>query len=171
MTIFIGCVFSVLCFKRIISLDNNLLNRWKSLALFFAAILIRANTSIFYVPYLSNIIFDLLIGMIIVRTINADDYLSRMLKTRVLLQTGIISYSVYIWQQLFTYTRLPFLNKSFFLFSGTSLFLVAAFIRLIAIIFTGYISYCLIEKRLLTIKGLFFKNDILNSKSKKVVAR
>jgi peptidoglycan/LPS O-acetylase OafA/YrhL len=99
--ILIGSVFSILQFKKVIRLDNVKVNYFLSFALLLIALIIRVPDFIFYTKYLCEYLSNLLIGIVIMLCISNKGLLSAVLNNAILLRIGILSYSLYIWQQLF----------------------------------------------------------------------
>lgn len=99
--ILIGSVFSVVLFKRIIVAEGARANYFLSFLLLLAALIIRAPTFIYYSKYLSEYLSAIMIACAILLSINTENLLSRILGSAFLIRVGILSYSLYIWQQLF----------------------------------------------------------------------
>jgi len=103
--ILIGSVFSILVFKGMFK------GRWIGKTYFLGAclliiaIVIQSRTFIYYQPYVSEYLSALLLAYCTVLCIKADDLLATILKSKVLVQIGILSYSIYIWQELFIGSR------------------------------------------------------------------
>lgn len=117
-----------------------------SLIIFVVAILIRIPSSFLYVQYFSDVIFAFMIGIVILLNLNAGNYMARFLNLKLVSQIGILSYSLYIWQQIFTYKQ-PWGGK--FPYSGSVIF------NLTLLIIVGFISYNFFEKKFLNLKRRF----------------
>ena len=89
-------------------------------------------------------LLDLLIAVVIDRAVRLPDGLSgRLLNSRLLVHIGVLSYSIYLWQQ-------PFLNKrSSGLFQSFPLSLIAA-------LACAHVSYYLIERPALRLRVRLF---------------
>jgi peptidoglycan/LPS O-acetylase OafA/YrhL len=89
-----------------------------------------------------GLVTNLCIAVVILTSITQEDYWFRFLNTRALNYIGVLSYSIYLWQQLFTDDR-PYLHK-------------IPVIVIFAIIFAcAIISYYCIEKPFLKLKRHF----------------
>jgi peptidoglycan/LPS O-acetylase OafA/YrhL len=143
VSILVGSLFSILVFKKIIVFDDNRFNRWLSLILFALAILIRTNSSCLYLPYAQLLFFPVLIALVLVLNLNPNSLFSRLLHHRVLVYLGVLSYSLYIWQQLFD-------NAANWMISSGSLWLHLAVLFAVA-----NISYYFYERPLLVFKRRF----------------
>lgn len=146
--ILVGSYLSILMFtkSKFISFVNKSNPKLLSLLIFAFAIFIRIPSSVLYFQYFSDIIFAFLIGIVILLNLNVDSYMSRFLNLKFVSQIGILSYSLYIWQQIFTHER-PWSNK--FKYSDSVLF------NLTLLLLVGFISYHFFEKRFLKLKGRF----------------
>lgn len=98
--ILIGSVFAILLFKGIIKL-NTKRGYFLSFVLILVAIVISTPTFIFYIKYLAEYLAAILMGLAIVLSLNKHGLLSSILSNVILVRLGIISYSIYIWQELF----------------------------------------------------------------------
>lgn len=103
--ILIGSVSSILVFKGVINPERIKANRFLSLALLLIAVIIHAKIFLYYTRYLSEYLSAILVGMVIVITISQKDVLSKILSNVVLTTIGMVSYSIYIWQELFAGPR------------------------------------------------------------------
>ncbi len=103
--ILIGSVFSILIFKGIIKPEQVKANYFLSFALLVIAITISTKTFIFYGKYTCQYLSAILIGLVIILDINTRSFLSVILSSSFLLRIGIVSYSIYIWQELFIGSR------------------------------------------------------------------
>jgi peptidoglycan/LPS O-acetylase OafA/YrhL len=150
--ILIGCLFSVLAFKGVINVSKAANRGALSCILFIAAIIIRSKTFYFYTPYLSEFVFDVLIGFVIVMSLNADNLFARLLTTRFLAWMGTLSYSIYIWQQIFVW--IPYRV------TGNTLFILSDVLRLTAMMGAACLSYYFFERRFLKMKSHFAEPGI-----------
>jgi len=101
--ILIGSVAAVLTFKGIIG--GSRVGYFTSLILLIAAILITLHGFPVYDAYISTYLSAVLIALAIVITTGSGDVLTKILSGAIIKRVGIISYSIYIWQQLFIGTK------------------------------------------------------------------
>ncbi len=145
-----GCLFSLLAFKKVF--DYQWIASTKVIGNIIALVLIVV---LKYDPYIYwathvvyvNLLISVLIGYIIISNITAsEDLIYRFLNTKLLSSIGILSYSIYIWQQIFTSqdTRLP-------------KYLVVFPYNLIFIVVVPLLSYFFYEKYFLQLKSKFNK--------------
>jgi len=153
--ILIGCLFSILSFKGIINTRRFKNLNFLSCALFICAVIIRSRTFYFYTTYLSEFLFDVLIGFVIVLSIDSHNWFTRLLNTRFLLWMGTLSYSIYIWQQIFVWIPAPWPDSDFAGRSGIALFLFVDALRFAGMMCTACLSYYFFEKRFLRLKARF----------------
>jgi peptidoglycan/LPS O-acetylase OafA/YrhL len=97
--ILIGSLVSILMFKGVITISS--VNYYLSFVLLVLAIIIHTPAFLFYYKYVSEYLFAFIIAYVIILTLNTPDFLATVLNTGVLVRIGILSYSVYVWQQLF----------------------------------------------------------------------
>jgi peptidoglycan/LPS O-acetylase OafA/YrhL len=154
-TLFIGSLFAILSFKNVINLEQFKHKSFLSLLLFILAIVFHSNTFYFYTQYLSEFIFDCLIGCIIILSIGSRSLFSKLLNAKWLIWIGTISYSIYIWQQLINLIPLYWVDRHLFGFSHDALFILVDLGRLIAILALASFSYYFIERRFLKLKAHF----------------
>lgn len=102
--ILVGSVFSILMFKNMFLPGKRKANYWLGAALLFFAIIIRTPTFLFYEKYLSEYLSAILVAWSVLLVLQPGTILYRLLSYRLMIQTGILSYSLYIWQQLFVGT-------------------------------------------------------------------
>jgi peptidoglycan/LPS O-acetylase OafA/YrhL len=144
VSILIGALFSVLMFYGQFSYAPR--NRYLSLLLFILALAIRITVSPLYVPYVSEVIFACLMAYIIILNLHADNLLAKMLNLRLLTWIGLLSYSLYIWQQLFTHQQ-PW--------AGYFPYADSPWLNIPALFLVAYLSYNFYEKRFLKLKNKF----------------
>jgi len=143
----VGCLFSVLTFKYPF---NNINIKIKVLTNLFAIILIP------YVQYdnffsiksiFSSLLISFLAGYIIITNIiPGSDFIFKMLNSKFLKTIGVLSYSIYIWQQIFTYynNKLP-------------AFMVTFPTNIVCLILISCLSYYFYESFFLRLKSKFSK--------------
>lgn len=149
--ILIGSVFSVLLFKRVIRLENIKANYFLSFILLLTALVMRAQNFLFYTKYVSEYLSNILIAFAIILCINKKDFLSTILSNAILLRVGVLSYSLYIWQQLFTGYNLwqPYMHG----FIGYPLWALIV-LKLVFVFIIANISYYY-ERKFLRMKDRF----------------
>ncbi|HEY5327827.1 MAG TPA: acyltransferase, partial [Mucilaginibacter sp.] len=143
----VGCLFSVLTFKY--PIGKNII---KTKVIFN----ILAISTILYIQYdnffsvksvFSSLLISLLVGYIIITNIiPGNDFIFKILNAGFLKTIGILSYSIYIWQQLFTYY-----NKNL------PAFMVTFPLNVVCLIIVSCCSYYLYEKPFLKLKARFSK--------------
>lgn len=141
--ILVGSVSAILMFKGLIKTAYKKVPYFLSLFLLILAYFTMVKTSYLYIDYFCYVIFSLLIGAVIILNLNADNFLTKILSTKLLSQIGIISYSIYIWQQLFT-QRQPWAK----LFPYAD----SLWLNIPAMIMVSLASYYLFEKRFIKLK-------------------
>jgi peptidoglycan/LPS O-acetylase OafA/YrhL len=99
--ILIGSVGALLMFKGIFKPERLRANYFLSFILLILGIEITAINFPFYTKYVSEYLSALLISASIVLCIGRNDFLSWLLNNAFLRRIGILSYSIYIWQELF----------------------------------------------------------------------
>jgi peptidoglycan/LPS O-acetylase OafA/YrhL len=141
--ILIGSLFSILLFKGLLKVPNITITRYLSIPLFVFAVLMHTPPSPLYIPYSGLFIFPLLIAIVIVLNLDNSSVFLRLLNNPVLVYLGMLSYSLYIWQQLFSSPENSILRTNSLLTNITVLFIVAN------------LSYYLYEKRFIKMKKRF----------------
>lgn len=153
--ILIGCLFSLLAFKGIIPGYRMRNSYLLSALLFVIAIMIRSRTFCFYSKYLSEFIFDILIGFIIMLSIKSVNLFTLLLNSRFFRLMATLSYSIYIWQQLFTWIPIRLSVPSSWALNPNIWFVLTDIIRLTGILLTAVISYYYFERKFLRLKTHF----------------
>jgi peptidoglycan/LPS O-acetylase OafA/YrhL len=147
-SIAIGCLFSILAFKKVF--DREWIFYWKPLlniVAVFLMIYLRCDDSYSIRAVYINPVIATLIGYIIISNIRpGNDFVFRILNFRAIAFIGIISYSLYIWQQIFTFkaSPLPWVMVNF----PTNMLLLFG---------VSCLSYFCYEKYFLKLKGKFTK--------------
>lgn len=150
--ILIGSVFSILLFKNMIGTLPSGKYNLLGLILLPAGIIIPNHKFIGYLPYLSEYLSALVFGYTVLIIVTNHGLLPSILKSRILVYTGIVSYSIYIWQQLFIGIR----AWEPWLYPINHLSLSATILVKLALIFTvSLASYYLIEKPFLKFRKRF----------------
>lgn len=150
--ILIGSVFSILMFKGIIKAERAVSKHFLSFILLAVAVVIHSRTFVFYIKYLSEYISAILIAYAIVLSINTKNLLSVILENGILVKIGVLSYSIYIWQQLFIGRRAwqPWLQT----LSGSPVYLIIL-VKVVATAIIAALSYYLFESKFLKLKSRF----------------
>ena len=143
-----GSLLSVLIFKGFLKLPRLKNAYYLSFILLVAAIVIHYpfKGNGYIIPYFAAIVFTLLMALVIALNLNSDNFLTKVLSNRLLVKTGVLSYSIYIWQQLFTLHQ-PWEGK--FAYSGSPL------LNLPLLFLVSYISYRFYESKFLKLKVRF----------------
>jgi len=146
--ILVGSLLSVLMFgqSKWLSFVSRSNPRILSLFIFVLAIFVRIPSSILFIQYFSEEVFAFLIGIVIILNLKGDNYLAKFLNLKWISFIGVLSYSLYIWQQIFTHEQ-PWSHS--FPGSGSVLF------NLPLLILVGFISYHFYEKKFLLLKSRF----------------
>lgn len=148
VSILIGSLSSILVYKKIIIINKLPNSYFLTAVLFVAGVFIRDERSVIYVPTLSKFLFSIIIAfLILINLQEKENFFSFILNTRILKQIGILSYSLYIWQQLFTYNQ-PW--KNVYPPYSNSIYLNIPLLFVVAMM-----SYNLYEKRFLLLKNKF----------------
>jgi peptidoglycan/LPS O-acetylase OafA/YrhL len=147
-SILIGSLLSILMFKEIVPVRKIKIGYYLSFIFLFVAIVFRIICGgIIQSAYITSLIFSLMIALIIYLTLtNANDFLGKLLKNKWLIHLGILSYSIYIWQQIFLYKQ-PWEHA--FKYSNSLLF------NLPALFIVSYLSYNFFELPFLKFKERF----------------
>jgi peptidoglycan/LPS O-acetylase OafA/YrhL len=141
--ILLGSLTSVLLFKKIIVIKDTFLTRYLGLILFVLAILLCTETSPIFISNAEILLFPILIGLVIVFNLNPNGIFTKILGNKVLVYLGILSYSLYIWQQLFDNSQAWIIHSNSALLHAIVLFIVAN------------ASYYLYERSFLKLKNRF----------------
>ncbi|MCC8427133.1 acyltransferase family protein [Mucilaginibacter sp. UR6-11] len=151
LNILIGSLFSMLMFKGFFEIKKRWITNYLSLILLVIAILISSHRFLFFVPYLDIVLFPVLIGLVIILNLSTTNILVTILNSKLLVYLGLLSYSLYIWQQLFT-------NSQNLIIPSSSIP-----VQLLSLLIVANVSYYLYEKPFLKLKSHFIKKD-LNAK-------
>jgi peptidoglycan/LPS O-acetylase OafA/YrhL len=142
----VGCLFSVLVFKYPFIVNNKM----KVAANILAIVLILWIHCEGYFSLkmaFSNLLISFLVGHIIITNLApANDFIFKALNTKFIKTVGVLSYSIYIWQQLFTYhdDRFPFfINKFPF--------------NIVSLVIVSWLSYYFYERYFLRLKSKLSK--------------
>lgn len=145
--ILVGSLFSILLFKKIINAENFKNGFMVSFLLFAVAVFLNIRILSIYRATFTPIIFSILISVVILQNLSSQgNFFARILNTRFLVKTGVLSYSLYIWQQLFTHNQ-PWKNA--FPYADNIV------LNLILLVAVASASYYLYEKKFLILKNRF----------------
>lgn len=150
--VLIGSLLAIFLFKGVINVNKTKGSYLLSFLLLIIVLVINNRLSLFYFKYASEFIATLLTAWIILLNLRTKNLLSVILESRVLVKIGVISYSLYIWQQLFIGSRsfLPWVKP--FNDHPLGLFIV---IKLISVFIIAFVSYYFFETRFLKIKNRY----------------
>jgi peptidoglycan/LPS O-acetylase OafA/YrhL len=141
--ILIGSLISILLFKEVIVIKDTFFTRYLGLILFILAIFLCTETSPIFISNAEILLFPTLIGLVIVFNLNTNSLFTKILGNKVLVYIGILSYSLYIWQQLFDNSQIWVIHSNSALLHAAVLFIIA----------NG--SYYLYERSFLKLKHRF----------------
>jgi peptidoglycan/LPS O-acetylase OafA/YrhL len=150
--ILIGSVFSILMFKGIIKPERVASKYFLSFILLAVAIVIHSRTFVFYTKYVSEYLSAILIAYAMVLCVNTRNLLSVILENGILVKIGILSYSIYIWQQLFI--GRPAWQPWLQMLSGSPVYVIIL-AKVIATFMIAALSYYLFESKFLKLKSRF----------------
>jgi peptidoglycan/LPS O-acetylase OafA/YrhL len=102
VAILVGSLFSVFCFTHPIWISRLLGFQWLSLIIFSIALTLRM---VFYESSSILLIFNTGIALMIISNLDSKSKLSMILDNKFISRIGVLSYSMYIWQQLFTFNQ------------------------------------------------------------------
>jgi peptidoglycan/LPS O-acetylase OafA/YrhL len=148
-----GSVFAILMFKGVLKPEKLRVNFFTSFILWLLGIEITAVNFPFYTKYVSEYISVLLISASVTLSIGRESFLSCLLNNAILRRIGVLSYSIYIWQELFIGTWQPWLHP----LAGNPEWLIMI-IKLLAIAASVTMSY-LLESVFLNIKDRYKYNN------------
>ncbi len=147
-SIAVGCLYAILAYKGY--LDLFFIKRTKVIANLIAIVLIiflRYEDFYSIKAIYINLIIALLTGYLIISNINpAEDLLFKFLNLKGLSYIGVLSYSIYIWQQLF-------LSKS----NRLPAIMICFPYNLILIFLIAWLSFTFYERYFLKLKTRFLK--------------
>ncbi len=143
--ILVGCIFAVLVFADRIPFQ--LLMKYK-LPLHLLCIAIIASTHFLKAEFLKNTIIALAFAIVLISNLApSKDVVFRLLNVKVMTQIGVLSYSIYIWQQFFTLSDFHVWIGKINLFSFP--------VNLVLLGITAFLSYKYYEKPFLKFKERF----------------
>jgi peptidoglycan/LPS O-acetylase OafA/YrhL len=139
----VGSITAVLTFRGNLRLDVP--DRYRSLStvlLFVAAAVLHTNIIISVPAFVSQILIAV---MILINLKPYDGFVFRFLNSKMLMQIGVLSYSLYIWQQLFTSFNIPWAGMYPPITNSP-------WLNLILLVLVSYLSYNFFEKPLLSLR-------------------
>ncbi|MBC7524255.1 MAG: acyltransferase [Flavobacterium sp.] len=149
-----GCLSAILCFKGFFNNKQKIWSKWHLPALCAIAILLiyhHYNARLFgvlLVPFGDLVSNTLIMFLIIQSVINRKSLLFKILNLKIIKKIGVLSYSIYIWQQLFLVPK-DYNNAVFWnIFPYNILFALC----------TAYLSYTYFESFFLRLKDHLRKN-------------
>lgn len=145
ISILIGTLLAVFIFNGTLSPEKKINNYFFSTFLFLGAIILRTSNLIAD-DYLRTLIFSSLIAYVIYLCLGQKDLLIQILENFLLVRIGVLSYSIYVWQQLFTKYQ-PWSN----LFPTAD----SLWLNILLLIVTSVLSYYLFERQFLKLKAHF----------------
>lgn len=147
VAILFGSVLSILVFKGLIIVESIKTNYVLSLIVFSVAIGVRV---LFVYPVynvgIGIVLFSFLISYTILLNLKEDNLFNRVLRNPIMIKIGILSYSLYIWQALFTHNMIW---KTWFRYSDSMI------LNLPMLFLVSFLSYNYYEKWFLKLKNKF----------------
>jgi peptidoglycan/LPS O-acetylase OafA/YrhL len=149
--ILIGSLLSILVFKKVIVIENLIGNYFSSFLILVIIIIARTIHLGNSYYYIIDGFIPVAIGYVILLNIKSKNFLRSILENKILVQIGILSYSLYIWQQIFT--------------AGMGTDYIKMIYEIIALFIVSVVSYYCFEKQFLKLKSLFKPkgNEIIQS--------
>lgn len=148
ISILIGSLASILAFKGILNEGRLRTNYWLSAVLFIGVLILNC---CFYNTYLSPLIYGVVVSFIMLNNLQQQTLLLKVLENKALRLIGVLSYSIYIWQQLFTYYQ-PWRG----LFPNAD----SIALNMIALALVSSASYYLYELKFLKLKHRFISKPV-----------
>jgi len=152
----IGSFFSVAIFKNWISFDRTKNRFLKVSGMVLAVILLSLYTGQYFSAI--NFLKCLCVATVLAMNLYADNnVIFRLLNNKAMKYIGVLSFSIYIWQQPFT-LGLRFFNQSSFFkrFDDKLLVDIVVMVALLVVLsIVSYVSYNFYEKRFLKLKARF----------------
>lgn len=153
LLLFIGCSASILAFR-----SGNYVKKYSkyyylSFFLLLLAIALSTETLPIYYKYISEYLSAILIALVILLNISSENLLSKLLSTKIFVKIGMLSYSLYIWQQFIAYRHyfwIPWLKGL-----NTLPDLLIIGIKFLIIFPIAYLSYRYFEMPFLKLKERF----------------
>jgi peptidoglycan/LPS O-acetylase OafA/YrhL len=149
-----GSLLAIFVFKRIIPLHSFQNKKYLSLVLLLCAFAVHfPYENGFVVPYVCAILFTILILAVIALNITKSNFLTTLLSNKVLVKIGILSYSLYIWQQIFTVYQ-PWAGR--FKYADSEI------LNLMVLFIVAWASYTFYESKFLKLKKRYSRKITAN---------
>jgi peptidoglycan/LPS O-acetylase OafA/YrhL len=151
--ILIGCTASAFIFKNGSSIEKISRNYFLSFFLLVLAIALCTQTLPIYYKYVSEYLSAILISAVIILCVQSKNFLSKLLSNKIMVKIGILSYSLFIWQQIIAakyYFWIPGLREL-----NTLPSLAMTVIRFALLFPIAYLSYKYLEMPFLRLKERF----------------
>jgi peptidoglycan/LPS O-acetylase OafA/YrhL len=149
-SIAVGCLFSVFAFKY--SFNTRFSNKTKvitNIVAIFLLLAMKYDDFFCLRNVLAGFASSFLIGYIIITNITpADDFIFKFLNAKILKTIGVLSYSIYLWQEIFTSHDRSLPN-----------FMVAFPYNIVCIITVSCLSYYFYERFFLQLKSKFSRGQ------------
>lgn len=142
-----GSLLSLLMFKGILDLKKINSNYWLSFVIFIIAAAIRYATvyPIYFVD-IGIVLFSFGIAYVILLSLKSSSFFNLILNNSLMIKIGVLSYSLYVWQALFTH---------YFIWEGWFKFSDSLWLNLPILFLVAYISYNFYERTFLKLKAKF----------------
>lgn len=98
--ILIGCVGSMYIFKNGAHVEKLGKHYYLSFFLLILAIVLCTQNLPLYYKYVSEYLSAILISVVIMLNVQSQNFLTKLFSTRILVKIGILSYSLFMWQQV-----------------------------------------------------------------------
>lgn len=141
--ILVGALFSILCFTHSGWMSKLLGYKWLSLIVFLISLSLRV---VYFESAIVLLLFNIFTAVTIVANLHHQSIFTRILEQKLIARIGVLSYSMYIWQQFFTYKQ-PW--ASFSPLAG------ALIPNLLMLILVTYVSYEYFEKPIIQMRQRF----------------
>ncbi|QKJ29791.1 acyltransferase [Mucilaginibacter mali] len=147
LAILIGSLTALLVFKQVLKPGGKTRAYYLSTLILITAIIFRIFCPVL-VPstYTNQIVFAIFISGVIYLCLSRHDFLGRLLSNKIIVKVGVLSYSIYVWQQLFTHQQ-PW--QHIFRYGG------AWWFNMPLLLLVAYTSYQFFERKFLNIKDRF----------------
>ncbi|MFD2865966.1 acyltransferase family protein [Mucilaginibacter antarcticus] len=147
MYIFAGSLFSILVFKGVLVVEKFQKRYFLSTLLFVLAIVMHWIFNAHPIlKYFGALCFSVLMGLVLVVNLYENNFLTKLLSTPILVKIGVLSYSLYIWQQIFV-VQPPWLGL--FKYSDN------IYLNILLLFIVAFCSYHFYEIRFLRLKSKF----------------
>lgn len=148
LSILVGSAASIIYYKYESKLLFCISCKLLSIYLFIIALIIHILCTLEYLNYdLLGVFINILVAGVIILNLNGDSFFSKILNNKYLEKIGVLSYSLYIWQQLFT------IKQAWWNIFPLE---ISICINLILLILISYISYNYIEKKFIELRKKLF---------------